>query len=849
MNANEFSPRLSGSLITPATSAAFEDIVSRALARSPSRCSDVPVAALRPALACVPDLLDQAGEVLAGNPIAADRFRQLLGSFGSAHRPTRIAARVLARQLPEPKREQQLTEPQGCLGMLLPRRRPQGEWARGHDRDPSAPPAIRLEPLVSMERLEPVLAAAVYVGRDARELAVLVGGIELGLVGVAELNTLFQVARSGAEGSEIASAFDTAVRVLGFAGFWPGPGVQFPSFEPGFRPPGPRDGGIPGFDIPGFPPGGSGFPWPFPMPGGGTPRPAPGVPPRVATFEFEECLLFEIIPELHRLGIGFWAYVLADVGRYVIEEVRPDHACPGWRITITGRNFTGVRRVNFVDRRSRAISVSPSSSTDTTITVLLPREAVNGPVWLDIPVTVRLCRSTQVLARPGAPGRIIVGAPSILTFGIERSPRCIIRGTAARLRWSVEPADAHITLTHALAGVETVIANDVEPSGQLDLGTDIVGVHTFGIEVVNPHADCGNATATVTLEVREATPVIEILGVEVTQGIQFFDLTDPTAAANNSVGLIAGMDTVLRVYVRSLTADSTRITGRMRCHDVDYRPINTGTGPDPFMEAPADPLRTVTNHSLNFLIPAADASGTGHTARIQIFTRGYFCGDVEEEWTQELSWADRPPLPVTIRRIADSDGSVISERDALALIRNAFRMIPSPRTAITLRPGVFQINRHTTEDNYCRAGGFYQLALALAYEHNDTESYAPSPHSSSWIGIFWQMECTANGMMAWPYTSTCISRRNEETAAHELLHTVGIGHTVTGLERCEDAFQPVACHRFPHMPTGELVEVPFDIGRNTVIRGAHELQSIRPSPRWLCPELWVMARNAIDSRY
>jgi hypothetical protein len=211
MIANETPLKLSGSLITSATSAAFEDIVSRALAISPAGCSDVPAAALRPAIACVPDLLDQAGEVLAGNPIAADRFRQMLGSFGGAHQRTRIGERI-ASQLPAPKLEQVLYEPRGCLGVLLPRARPRGHRPRDSDHDPFSPPPVRLEPLVTMERLEPVLAAAVYVARDARELAELIGGIELGLTGVAELNTLFQLARSGA-GAPDTFGFRTATAV------------------------------------------------------------------------------------------------------------------------------------------------------------------------------------------------------------------------------------------------------------------------------------------------------------------------------------------------------------------------------------------------------------------------------------------------------------------------------------------------------------------------------------------------------------------------------------------------------------------------------------------------------------
>jgi hypothetical protein len=785
-------------------------------------------------------LLDQASEILQGNPIAARRFRELLRSFGGAIVPTSLALRIF-----ESHQNNQ------CLCGDV--KGPQGKGAEeGDDAAAGIAGAVPFDntsqQLVSMNRLEPVLAAVVYASRDVNELATLAGGLELGLAGADELNTLFDLALNQASPPAIASAFNTAVRISGFADFPPPDtfspnedGLSDPRFEPGLGL-GPRTG-APWFE------------WPPPFPGEG---PTPGIPapepiPEVTeldpslTEHFEQCMIFEIIPNLHRLGMGFRELVYGADGNYVIEEVGPDNACPGDIITIRGTNFDGVISVCFVNGSGGTIFAAPDTATSTMITVPLPEEAASGPVWLHIPVTSRLCLFEQVLSRPGLAGSIRVGLPNIVAFGLEGNPGCVTRGTTVRLHWSVEPEDAEIRIVQVLDGIETELVEGVEATGRINIETGIPGIYQFRIEVDNSAASCGTASDTISLQVREPTPLIEIIGVEITQAIQIYDLSDPTAEINNSVELIANMDTVLRVYVRSLTPVPVRIAGSLEFNGRRYSPINR---PSTFIYAPASPDRTETNDSLNFLIPAADASGSEMPAAIRVFTSGYYCGDVDEVWEGKLTWADLPALPVTIRRIADSDGSVISESDALDLIRSVFRRLPSPMTAITLHPGVFQINAGTVEDNYCHDGGYYFLALSVAYEHNDVEGLWPDPHESSWLGLHWQSRCSPSGMMSWPWTSTCISEREAVTAAHELMHTVGLGHTVTGRESCDDLFQPVACHRLPGRATGMLLQVPFNIADNVAVSRAWDLMSYRGfGRRWLSPELWTEGRRLMNTRY
>lgn len=677
----------------------------------------------------------------------------------------------------------------------------------------------------------------------------MLGGVELGLHGIDEMQTLFDLALAGAPGASLASAFETARRVILPMGYTPGgPGSGAGPEGFGFEPP----PGVPGwFGVPGFPV--PGRPWPgSPMPGGGSPRPAPPPPPEpprgiFLTEFFERCLGDRIIPELHRRGIGFRELVTGASGHYVIESVEPPDACAGDTVTIRGSNFDGTTAVHFVDDRGRTVVAAPRSVAHDRVTVVLPDDARTGPIALYIPVQVRLCLITHTMARPGVPGEIRVGRPSILRFEIRHGTACVARGGDVALVWSVLPDDAEVTITRRIGSTETVLDRDAGASGAMDLDTTTTGTHEYRIDVHNPSGTCEDASAVTTLEVvRRPTTRFQIVGVEKTQGIQDFSLADPI----NSIDLIADMDTVLRVFVRTAyppAGPRAWVTGVLRFGGNTYMPMNA---PSPFIEASRSPDRDITNHSLNFLIPAADASGSGE-ATVEVFTSGS-CADQHETWTDTLTWRDRPALPVTIRRIADSGPApnVLTVAQVTGIINEAFSRIPSPKTSIRVHPGVHQIREGTTEDNYCNDGGFYQLALSIAYEHNDNEGYPPASHSTSWVGIYFQPDCAVDGMMAWPSTSTCITNRNPEIAAHEIMHTVGLGHTKTSAgEDCENVTQPVACHWLDHLSDGVLNHVPFDIANNTTVPFANDLQSYKRSPRWLCAALWVMGRNLMDTRY
>lgn len=714
--------------------------------------------------------------------------------------------------------------------------------------------------IVSLNALERLMMATAYIARDSKELATLASSFQLALAPMNSINHLFDKVRNKESCFNLGEAFDTSLKVMSF------------SIDPPFETPSPGDSGFP---FPFFRPriNDPWFEWPMPVPFPTSPTvPYPSIPnfePGLAE-HFENCFTTTVIPELHRIGIGFREFIYGSGTNYIINSVEPENACPGDLITLRGIRFSGTQYVRYKNKDGRTVSSVPLSSSDSTITFELDPNAVSGPVWLYIPRTVRLCLMEHTVALPGVSGTLQLAIPHILEF---RTPStCISQEGSIEINWRVSPADTTVTIAVSVMGVRTELGTGLSPVGRLSYSPTRNGLHHFTIVAKSdPSSSCDTATDNLDVQVKTSPPTFEIVGVEITQAIQYFDLTNPMDPKNNSLELIANMDTVVRVFVRALSASHTLYSGSLTINGNSYPPMNNLSG---ILSASQNPLRSNTDDSLNFLIPASEANGLNNDAFIRLFNVGDFCVIPVKRRTESISWVEKSAFPITVRIIANSDGSQVSMADALVLVNKMLYRMPTPKTAISFHPGVHQIRRGTTEDNYCNDGGFYQLALSVSYEHNDNEGYPPASHSSSWLGILPVTGgCDLGGMMAWPSTSTCISVQQIGTMAHEVMHTVGLGHTITNNgEGCWEgpAFtggahtQPVPCHRLEGRPLGRLIEMPFDIVNNRVvasnsisgsiiteISNAFDLMSYRGSEnnRWLSPELWVLGRTMMDSRY
>ena len=561
-----------------------------------------------------------------------------------------------------------------------------------------------------------------------------------------------------------------------------------------------------------------------------------------------------------RDAIGFPPSVPASTATYRIDRQDPVRTCAGNTITLHGVGFTDepglVRFSGSLARRRIPIDMVATSWTDTEIVVEVPEIAACGLLELRIVeqrLTVSVCDAFvdfSTYREAETPFEFEGCRPRIAFFGLSDVSGCATVGSDSLVSWRVEPEDAEISVeVREGSGDWTTIA-DIDLRRSVAVDTTRVATYEYRLTVHNPRSNCGTDTERVTVNVLPPPPTLEIRGVELTQGIQRFSFTDP--AANNTVPMIANMDTIVRVFVasdRGAFDAAARVSGRLYCGGWLYRPANgSPRGSAPIITAGASPDRRNTDDSLNFLIPAGRANGA-ETLRIEVFPVDRCDGDEVVSTSMPIVWIEREPYPVTIRRIADpGTGNVITEDEAWTLVEDAFGRLPSPRTAIRMREGVFTIHVGTTEANYCRDGGFYQLALSVAYEHNGVEGFAPDPHETAWLGIFFARGCPVSGMMSWPWTSTCISERNLETVAHELAHTAGMGHTVTPAgERCEDVSQPVACHRLPN--GGLLVDVAFDIRNNVTLPDCADLMSCRAEVRFFHPDHWERCRDLMDGRF
>jgi hypothetical protein len=149
--------------------------------------------------------------------------------------------------------------------------------------------------------------------------------------------------------------------------------------------------------------------------------------------------------------------------------------------------------------------------------------------------------------------------------------------------------------------------------------------------------------------------MLRILGVEQTQAIQYFGSTFPVCAggqpcADNSIPLVAGKPTVVRVYFEG-AAQNAAVTGfgvRL-LPDGSPSPI-TFPGKADLVNVPSPPSRENELHSLNIEIPLTQSRGQWKLM-LTIFEKGN-AGVSQVASTQvELRFAERALVPIRLVRL------------------------------------------------------------------------------------------------------------------------------------------------------------------------------------------------------
>jgi IPT/TIG domain len=566
-----------------------------------------------------------------------------------------------------------------------------------------------------------------------------------------------------------------------------------------------------------------------------------------------------------------------------IVSISPSSACVGENVIIRGSGFGNTRPTNVnVLIGDRVVNVVNWS--DDSITISIPANTKSGcigfrdeeieedrlhiiqenqRVLADASKCLGMTGSntTLLLYVPSIPpctgfNSIEIGTPVIESFSVNGKERIIVEpNTTLILHWKIKNGTSFRVRRTSNVGPYVDITDP--PGNALAIGKfngTMPVVATYEIAATNR---CGTTRKTVSIELRK-TPNLNILGVEVTQGIQRFTLEDsvsmdvsllgitfsiriPKSQWDNSLRTIANKDTIIRVYISADLGGFNNdevdgVTGVLTIDGIFLSPIN-GTTPsntaanNPFIKVRRkDRLdRRETDHTLNFRIPAALCDGMKNLT-ISIMAK-------RNDGTimllrRSLSWNWTPISPFRVRwiRIRDNrptppgTGQTPTAEQARFTVERAFDLIPSPITEIA--PLAFTPIHPTTSDFQKDDGGSALLNEIRAL-HNQADALDSTGANIRWIGL------TSPPFKGWADGTSCISpiygiangkEWSRRKAAHELAHSLGLWHN----DKTSD-------------------EVAFDPFWNEAIKGTiFSLMSYK-SPNWTTDFEWNYLQQQVES--
>lgn len=666
----------------------------------------------------------------------------------------------------------------------------------------------------------------------------------------------------------------------------------------------------PGKGLVGFTPSPDG-PFPPPFPEGPPGWPGRPVPPRPDDCELAreicEVLLVDAIessagpppPEPSRIA---WSDN--------IDRIEMLGVCAGSRIILHGVGFGDpqppeIDIVLRVDEECRRVVAD--SWTDTRIELTLPNGVNSGNVgffdqgyidaynrWVTrfndrwdamaeathcLGISMPTMRRLPPLGNPCAPASgvnaIVAGLPVINSFTANFIQEAVVDPDEdIILRWNVETADdIKLERTTAIGPDFGGNASAMNPSGaSWNLGP---ANHTtpseFGFRL-----SASNTCGTVTADVRvngSKRPALVIDSIEVTQGIQ---------TTTNSVRLVENKPTVVRVSAsHGLAGFDTNtvpnLTGRLRIRQQDrlwspwYDPINgTGSPPTPTPGAsitlPAVIDRTLTNDTLNFLLPSSRCTGEV-TFQVELRVTGFGAVDglpgFDETVTRVFASSPvnasdpmnspghfrfyrRKRLDIRYIRVR-WNGTTPTHQQCRDTIRLSLQRIPTPGATITALAGVglqtpsTPHNKDRMQDilddfddrHNCSIWEALTEWLGSDCPDDDGAYWAVMP-GSFYFGKAADIPANTYATPVNTATNTGWSAFGLETkAAHELSHCLDQRH----LEQCgaPDGDDP---DDWPNQ--GQIQDVPYDIANNqTVVDAANGVWDLMT----YCTTRWTMIRR------
>jgi hypothetical protein len=568
-----------------------------------------------------------------------------------------------------------------------------------------------------------------------------------------------------------------------------------------------------------------------------------------------------------------------------ITSIEQSGACQGDEIRIRGKGFNAIKGKAVLllpsETGCRPVDVAPADWTDTLIKATIPAGATSGPVGFADASYVAAYRdwvgeqdrladeirkfSCYLLARPIsiAPpfpmcppnavfNRLRAGTAVIKAFTVNGLPTMVVEpGTPLQLNWTVDNTES-ITLSRSGShgpgfGGASSITN---PAGQnYVLGPFNGDSPVSEMYTLTATGPCGNATATVTVRLGRI-PTLRIIGAEVTQGIQKFRSPD---GADNSIPVVAGKDTVVRVYVAADNLNHFNVKfnlgGELQAGGFWFAPANVA---ETQVEGPA--LRSRTVNSLNFKLPASVCTGT-KTIRIRAWVREELDAPITGEKVRPMSpyfehnttWVDKRPFKVRYVRISQPGFPALSDQAARDVVTRAFDLLPTPPSDIA--PA--RLATWHTGQNLSTRDGTSTLLGHIDDQHDCTfsesifpwEDECPDDDGAVWIAVTPRSEY---GGMAEPWQPFDTSRNTVVTppehvvAAHELAHTRKLNHVNVG------SF-PEDQRTFDPMPDGGQIrmEDAFDPHDMKLISesgpgfgGVYDFMSYAQAPRWVSATNW-----------
>ncbi|MCU7840612.1 MAG: hypothetical protein KZQ94_14690 [Candidatus Thiodiazotropha sp. (ex Troendleina suluensis)] len=607
-----------------------------------------------------------------------------------------------------------------------------------------------------------------------------------------------------------------------------------------------------------------------------------------------------------------------------IESIALEGSCHGDWMVIQGQGFgdpqpDNIALIAHTVNGCRELDVDPSDWSSTEIRVQMPNELISGAVGFYDKLAMNAFNSwvgdmnataTQVLAASTCLGRplifptlqatlaipcppqtavnvIAVGPPAIRYFqgslgGNSAQTNVVSPGDQLELSWEVENA-ASLTLSR-----ETAAGPDIPGSNPFGFqqflavtGTNSITLEpsshtsvtsaTYRLRAEN---DCGQVDRSVTFLLSKS-PELEIIGIEVTQGMQ---------TPEDDVALVAGKSTVVRLIGTHTMAEMNQpalpgVWGRIRYFNEEFptgtgwdAPINDSSERPPEadfgarIDLPTSPNLGVTNDTVNFLIPEAlchgvldievelRVQGAGGTDEIEGFS------EIVSQRFDGFEFEERKPIriryiPVTVDpdttgtlNMAPGISNPPTNQACRDLIEESLQQIPTTAESIS-RHDSYSIR--ISLDRTIIETPFGEFSRSLGYDifGNSHLEWIRLIRICAFIDItgllcpedddaYWAIIVPTDGGWGRAHIGGLeyLTPYRPITAAHELAHCLNQQHLAVQCPNGSEA--PGGTDPVDFENNGMVTGIPFDILNNSALNGTIFDLMTYCSRRWVSAQRW-----------